>query len=155
MRALNTGHRVFAGAFLPLLLCAGTAWSQSIQTLPTGAGAIGKGPDAIVLPGYEDVPRPPAFTAETRTEVGRQSQLVDDHRPQPAFMGQTRAPKPVKTHLYRVEVVTEGLDRPWSLAMLPDGRMMVAETNRGIRIIERNGTAGPPITEGLPIDCGR
>jgi hypothetical protein len=39
------------------------------QTLPAGAGAIGKGPDALVLPGYEDVPRPPAFTDKTRTLV--------------------------------------------------------------------------------------
>jgi glucose/arabinose dehydrogenase len=156
MRALNTGHRRFAGPFLFLCcLCAATAASQEIQKLPVGAGAIGKGPDAIVLPGYADVPRPPAFTAEVRAEVLRQSTLVDDYHPQPAFLGQTRAPKPAKTHDYRVEVVTEGLDRPWSLAMLPDGRMMVAETGRGIRIIERDGKAGPPITQGLPIDFSK
>jgi glucose/arabinose dehydrogenase len=39
--------------------------------------------------------------------------------------------------------------------MLPDGRMMVAETGRGIRIIERDGKAGPPITQGLPIDFSK
>jgi hypothetical protein len=155
MRALNIGPRMSMGSFLMLCFFAATAGGQSIQTLPVGAGAIGKGPDAIVLPGYEDAPRPPAFTAETRAEVLRQSMLVDDHRPQPAFMGQTRAPRPVRTHDYRIEVVTEGLDRPWSLAMLPDGRMMVSETGRGIRIIERDGTAEQPITEGLPIDFSK
>jgi aldose sugar dehydrogenase len=156
MRALNAGHRVFGGLSLSLLcFCAGTALSQDIRKLPVGAGAIGKGPDAIVLPGYADIPRPPAFNAEVRAEVLRQSTLVDDHHPQPAFIGQTRAPKPVKTHPYRVEVVTEGLDRPWSLAMLPDGRMMVAETGRGIRIIERDGKARPPIAKGLPIDFSK
>jgi glucose/arabinose dehydrogenase len=153
MRASNTGHRLLARlALASLCFYAGIAWSQDIQKLPVGAGAAGKGPDAIVLPGYADVPRPPAFTAEVRAEVLRQSTLIDDYTPQPAFLGQTRAPKPAKTHPYRIEVVTEGLDRPWSLAMLPDGRMMIAETSRGIRIIERDGRAGPPISKGLPID---
>lgn len=152
---MNAGLRLAAGSLLLSCTCAATAWGQSVQTLPAGAGAIGKGPNAIVLPGYEDAPRPPAFTAETRAEVLRQSMLVDDYTPQPAFIGQTRAPKPATTHEYRIEVVTEGLDRPWSLAMLPDGRMMVAETARGIRIIERDGTAGAPISEGLPIDFSK
>jgi len=123
-----------------------------IQKLPIGAGAVGKGPDAIVLPGYEDAPRPPAFDEQKRREVLEQATFVDDHTPQPAFLGQTRAPKPAQPSQYRLEIAAEGLDRPWSLAFLPDGRMLVSETASGLRIVERDGTRGEPITAGLPID---
>jgi glucose/arabinose dehydrogenase len=123
-----------------------------IQELPVGAGAVGKGPDAIVLPGYEDAPRPPAFDEQKRREVLEQSTFVDDYTPQPAFLGQTRAPKPAQASRYRLEIAAEGLERPWSLAFLPDGRMLVSETARGLRIVERDGTLGEPITAGLPID---
>jgi len=134
---------------------AGAVSAQTIQRLPEGAGAIGKGPTALVLPGYEDVPRPPAFDEAKRREVLQQSTLVDDYTPQPAFVGQTRAPKPAQASQYRVEVVAEGLDRPWSLAFLPDGRMLVSESQRGLRIVERDGTLKPPITAGLPLDFGK
>jgi glucose/arabinose dehydrogenase len=123
--------------------------------LPVGAGAIDKGPDAIVLSGYEDAPRPPAFDEQKRREVLEQSTFVDDHTPQPAFLGQTRAPKPAQASQYRLEIAAEGLDRPWSLAFLPDGRMLVSETARGLRIVERDGTLGEPITAGLPIDFSK
>lgn len=37
---------------------------------------------------------------------------------------------------YRVETVAEGLDHPWSLAFLPDGRMLVTERPGRLRLIE-------------------
>ena len=78
------------------------AWAQnSIQKLPAGAGAIGKGPDAIVLPGYEDVPRPPAFNDKVRAEVAEQSKFIDDYAPQPAWAGQTRAARVTRLLLPR------------------------------------------------------
>jgi glucose/arabinose dehydrogenase len=140
-----------------LLLSGGATVSaqRAVQTLPPGAGAIGKGPDAIVLPGYEDVPRPPAFDAAKRAEVLQQSTLVDDYHPQPAWAGQTRAPRPARTAEYRVEIAADGLDRPWSLAFLPDGRMLVSETGRGLRIIAKDGSLGEPIADGLPLDFSK
>lgn len=47
--------------------------------------------------------------------------------PAPAFLGQTRAPAPTKPSSYSVETIATGLDAPWSLAFLPDGRMLVTE----------------------------
>src|SRR5262245_45242632 len=146
--------RVVVGAVAALLV-AGTAAAQTVQKLPEGAGAIGKGPDAIVLPGYADVPRPPAFDEAKRKEVLQQSTLVDDASPQPAFVAQTRAPRPTKPSQYRTEAPAERLERPWPIAVLPDGRRPVSEPTRGLRLIERNGKVGDPITKGLPLDFSK
>ncbi|HVY63790.1 MAG TPA: PQQ-dependent sugar dehydrogenase, partial [Gammaproteobacteria bacterium] len=154
MRAPSSVRACLLGSAIAALIAA-TAAAQTIQRLPEGAGALGKGPDAIVLPGYADAPRPPAFDEAKRREVLQQSTLVDDAVPQPAFLGQTRAPKPAKPSQYRYEVAVDGIDNPWSLAFLPDGRMLVSETNRGLVIIGRDGKVGEPITKGLPLDFSK
>lgn len=48
-----------------------------------------------------------------------------------------------------VEVVTDGLEHPWALAFLPDGRMLVTERPGRLRIVTDDGAIGEPI-EGLP-----
>lgn len=45
-------------------------------------------------------------------------------------------------------VITEGLDHPWALGFLPDGRMLVTERSGQLRVIS-DGVAGEPI-EGVP-----
>ena len=49
----------------------------------------------------------------------------------------------------RVVTVVEGLNRPWSLAWLPDGRMLVTERSGTMRIALADGTVMSPL-EGLP-----
>src|SRR3954468_8551076 len=100
---LRRWSKMLIGGGLLATVTAVAVWAQTKpQTLPPGAGAIGKGPDAIVLPGYEDVPRPPAFTDKTRALAREQEEAVDNYTPQPGWAGQTRAPKPAKIATYEV-----------------------------------------------------
>src|SRR5687767_15310709 len=52
-------------------------------------------------------------------------------------------------HRVRVSTLTEGLSHPWSLAFLPDGRMLVTERSGQIRII-RDGILDPQPLAGVP-----
>jgi glucose/arabinose dehydrogenase len=51
-------------------------------------------------------------------------------------------------------VVASGLDHPWGLALLPDGRWLVTETPGRLRIITAQGQIGEPIA-GLPAVSAR
>ena len=44
-----------------------------------------------------------------------------------------------------VETVARGLEHPWSLAFMPDGRMLVTERPGRMRIVARDGTLSAPL----------
>jgi glucose/arabinose dehydrogenase len=50
----------------------------------------------------------------------------------------------------RVSTVTAGLEFPWSLAFLPDGRMLATERPGRLRLIGKDGTLDPQPVDGLP-----
>ena len=50
----------------------------------------------------------------------------------------------------RVTILTRGLEHPWSLAFLPDGRMLVTERPGRLRYVEADGTLDPTPIGGLP-----
>lgn len=49
----------------------------------------------------------------------------------------------------RIEAVAEGLEHPWGLAFLPDGRMLVTERPGRLRIVSAGGVIGEPVA-GVP-----
>jgi len=57
------------------------------------------------------------------------------------------AAQEVRTERAALRVVTmaQGLDHPWGLAFLPDGRLLVTERAGRMRIIERDGKVGTPL----------
>ena len=67
----------------------------------------------------------------------------------PAFPGQTRAPLVSANVAFDVQTVATGLDHPWAMAWLPDGRMLVTERAGRLRIVATDGTLSAPV-EGLP-----
>lgn len=49
----------------------------------------------------------------------------------------------------KVETVAEGLEQPWGLAFLPDGRMLVTEKAGRLRIVAKDGSLSQPVS-GVP-----
>ena len=57
---------------------------------------------------------------------------------------------------FRVVAVVEGLDRPWAVALLRDGRMLVTEKGGNLRLVESDGALSDPL-QGVPavVDAGQ
>ncbi len=49
----------------------------------------------------------------------------------------------------RPETVASGLQNPWAVAFLPDGKFLVTERPGRLRVVDQNGKLGQPV-EGLP-----
>jgi glucose/arabinose dehydrogenase len=74
---------------------------------------------------------------ETRDPVGPNQK--------PAFTGQTRAPAIRTRTPVEATVIARGLNRPWSLAFLPNGHMLITEKPGAMRVVSTDGKVGAPI----------
>jgi aldose sugar dehydrogenase len=82
-------------------------------------------------------------------KCGTPRNAADDYRPTPAFAGQTRALRVSDRQPYKVETVAAGLDRPFALAFLPSGQMLVTLRPGGMRTVTPEGSVSEPLA-GAP-----
>ncbi len=85
---------------------------------------------------------PSAGTSPAETEAPNTSY-------KPLLPNQTRAPKPAQATEVAVATAVKGLDSPWAMEFLPDGRMIVTEKAGKIRLVAKDGTPGPAVA-GVP-----
>jgi glucose/arabinose dehydrogenase len=71
--------------------------------------------------------------------------------PPPAFPGQTEAPAVTTETPFRVDVITDELASAWSIAFLPDGRFLIAESAGALRIVAPDGSVSAPIDNVPPV----
>ena len=67
----------------------------------------------------------------------------------PAFAGQTDAPEHRTNVAVDVVTVAEGLQNPWGMVFLPDGRMLVTERPGRLRVVTADGKLSAAVA-GLP-----
>ncbi len=86
--------------------------------------------------------------------VAKQAQSVESRPPNatgqtPAFPNQTRAPERKTTVAYDIVTVIDGLQNPWGVALLPNGKMLVTERSGRMRVATAEGKMSEPVT-GFP-----
>ena len=69
------------------------------------------------------------------------------HRLACYFLALVASTAAAQTH--RFEVVAKGLEHPWAVAFMGDGRMLVTERPGRLRVVAANGALGEPV-QGLP-----
>jgi len=106
---------------------------------PGGGGGRGKGGGGRGAPTYR---LEKGLSIDTRPET-----KTDDHA---LWEGQTRAPYEPSNVAFTVTTVTDKLVAPWSLAFLPDGKMLVTEKGGNMRTVTADGTVSDPI-KGVPM----
>ncbi|HXY79186.1 MAG TPA: PQQ-dependent sugar dehydrogenase [Candidatus Bathyarchaeia archaeon] len=83
------------------------------------------------------------MSAPARAQMAR---AEDYPPPKPAFPGQTKAPPPAKpSPALKVDTIITRFNAPWSLAFMPNGKMLVTERYGFIRVAQMDGFYSAPI----------
>jgi aldose sugar dehydrogenase len=72
----------------------------------------------------------------------------------PAFPGQTRIGGVKTSAAYEGKVISSSLNRPWGIAVLPDGRLLITEKGGSMRIATATGQLSGPIGGIPPVNSG-
>ena len=131
-----SGALVIAGSVL-------IAQQPPVAPPPGGPGPAG-GPPRGRGPGRGA----PQYQLEKGKPIdNRPSSKTDDHS---LWEGQTHAPYEPGGVAYTVTTVTDKLVAPWSIAVLPGGKMLVTETQGNLRVVNADGTVSEPLA-GVPM----
>jgi glucose/arabinose dehydrogenase len=66
-----------------------------------------------------------------------------------AAEGITKAPELVTSRIIKIETFAKGLENPWGMDFLPDGRLLLTERPGRMRIVGRDGKLSDPL-QGVP-----
>lgn len=87
--------------------------------------------------------QPSAASAPVQTKAANSPEQT------PAFTGQARAPEMKSNVALDVQTYARGLEKPWGMAFLPDGALLVTEKPGRLRIVGKDGALSTPV-QGLP-----
>jgi len=145
----------------------GSCHGEDLRGTPLGTPLVGiplrygEGVQEIaksIAEGYPDKGMPRWSTTLTASQVWNLALYVAEQRQGTTILDKRadialqlpRGPVASEKHRFRVEHVVEGLDAmPFSIALLPDGRLLLSERMRGLRFVDRDGTLSPYVT-GTP-----
>jgi glucose/arabinose dehydrogenase len=137
-----------------LFLRGSLAAALAIAPLSQGWAQPPAAPAKVVIPqfppaaDYPGVAGSPAELARIKSLCGTNRNARDGYAPTPAFAGQTRAPIIAGTQGYAVESVAK-IDRPFGMAFLPDGKMLVTFRAGGMRVVGQDGVVSD-LLENVP-----
>lgn len=129
--------------------------TRIVPFLLTSAAALGLSVGALAQQGESEVRSPrvggESFQAPAAPTAGSTpAETQPANAPyKPLLPNQTRAPQPAQATGFETTVAAKGLDSPWAMEFLPDGRIIVTEKAGRIRIVSKDGTPGQPIA-GVP-----
>jgi aldose sugar dehydrogenase len=97
----------------------------------------------VLIPAAVDAQQAPLNPTEGQPIESRPPEKGDD---KPAFREQTRAPYHASAP-FRITTLIDNLPAPWSLAFLPDGKILLTERLPGsIRILDAKGMLSGPLS---------
>jgi aldose sugar dehydrogenase len=107
----------------------------------------------IILKGAVEHAMPAFEGAFSDAEVASLVTYIQEQRARPAMakVAVSERSDVIKSeqHSFIIETLAEGLDEPWSLTWLPDGRMLLVEKSGALRIMENGRLSATPI-RGTP-----
>lgn len=127
---------------LPLLLATVAALGLDAAAFAPSSTAQEARPSRVEGEAFQAPAAPGAGTTTAETEAPNTEY-------KPLLPNQTRSPEPAQKAQVETSVFAKGLDSPWAMEFLPDGRVIVTEKAGKIRIVAKDGTPGQPVA-GVP-----
>jgi len=142
-------RNIMKRALIGLIGVVVTASAIAIAQQPAGPPqGDGRGGAAAPRGGGRGGRGAPQYQLEKGKPIDTRSSTKADDRS--LWEGQTRAPYEPSGQGYTVTTVTDKLVAPWSIAFLPQGKMLVTEKQGNMRIVNADGTVSEPL-KGVPM----
>jgi len=93
-----------------------------------------------------------AVACERGSAQGVDRRPANSGTQRPAFAGQTDAREQKLDVAFEVVTVAEGLETPWSVAFLPNGKMLITERPGRLRVVSADGAKSEPVSGLPPVD---